>query len=195
MCGRFSGKLGPLACNPHVDNNLFPEEKTTLMQLYIVRHGIAIDREDPNCPPEAERYLTEEGIERTKQVAKGIATLGVHADLMISSPYVRATQTAVIFAGALDYPEQKIRQSESLLPGAPPVAFLRELAREKDASSVFCFGHAPHVDGLLTAAVGAQRHIASMKKAGVAFVELKRVSPPNGQLVWLVTPKLFRKAK
>ena len=165
------------------------------MQLYIVRHGIAIDREDPKSPLEAERYLTDEGIERTRQVAKGIAALGVRADLMISSPYVRATQTAAIFAGALDYPEQKIRQSESLLPGAPPAAFLRELAREKDASSVFCFGHAPHVDSLLTAVVRGQRHITSIKKAGVAFVELKRVSPPNGQLVWLVTPKLFRKAK
>ena len=165
------------------------------MQLYIVRHGIAIDREDPRSPPEAERYLTEEGIERTTQVANGIAALGAHADLMISSPLVRAMQTAAIFAKALDYPQQKIRQSESLLPGAAPAAFLRELAREKDVSSVFCFGHAPHLDGLLTAAVGAQRHITSMKKAGVAFVELKRVSPPNGRLVWLVTPKLFRKAK
>jgi phosphohistidine phosphatase len=165
------------------------------MQLYIVRHGIAIDREDPKCPPEAERYLTEEGIERTKQVAKGIAALGAHADLMISSPYVRATQTAAIFAGALDYPEHKIRHTENLLPGSEPAALLRELAREKNASSVFCFGHAPHVDALLAAAAGAQRHITSMKKAGVAFVELKRVSPPNGQLVWLVTPKLFRKTK
>jgi phosphohistidine phosphatase len=165
------------------------------MQLYIVRHGIAIDREDPKCPPEAERYLTEEGIERTKQVAKGIAALGAHADLMISSPYVRATQTAAIFAGALDYPEHKIRHTENLLPDSEPAALLRELAREKNASSVFCFGHAPHVDALLAAAAGAQRHITSMKKAGVAFVELKRISPPNGQLVWLVTPKLFRKTK
>jgi phosphohistidine phosphatase len=165
------------------------------MQLYIVRHGIAIDREDPKSPAEAERYLTEEGIAKTKQVAKGIAAVGVHVDLMVSSPYLRAMQTAAIFASALDYPEQKIRQSESLLPGAEPVAFLRELAREKNASSVFCFGHAPHMDGLLAATVGAPRHITSMKKAGVAFVELKRVSPPNGQLVWLVTPKLFRKGK
>ncbi len=165
------------------------------MQLYIVRHGIAIDREDPKCPPEAERYLTEEGVERTLQVAKGLAAMGVHADLMVSSPYLRATQTAAIFATALDYPEQKIRHTESLLPGADPAALLRELAREKNAASVFCFGHAPHVDGLLASAAGAQRHITSMKKAGVAFVELKRVSPPNGQLVWLVTPKLFRKTK
>src|SRR6267143_6666223 len=144
------------------------------MQLYIVRHGIAIDREDPKSPLEAERYLTDEGIERTRQVAKGIAALGVHADLMISSPYVRATQTAAIFAGALDYPEHKIRHTENLLPGSEPAALLRELAREKNASSVFCFGHAPHVDALLAAATGAQRHITSMKKAGVSLVELKR---------------------
>jgi phosphohistidine phosphatase len=165
------------------------------MQLYIVRHGIAIDREDPKCPSEAERYLTEEGVEKTKQVAKGIAALGVHADLMVSSPYVRAMQTAAIFAAALDYPKQKIRRTDSLLPGAEPIAVLRELAREKNASSVFCFGHAPHVDGLLAAAVGAQHHITSMKKSGVTLVELKRLSPPNGQLVWLVTPKVIRKAK
>ncbi len=165
------------------------------MQLYIVRHGIAIDREDPECPPEAERYLTEEGVERTKQVAEAVAALGIHADLMFSSPYVRAMQTAAIFASELEYSKQKIRRTDSLLPGAEPGAFLRELAREKDVSIVFCFGHAPHVDGLLAAAVGAPRHITSMKKAGVALVELKRLSPPNGQLVWLITPKLVRKAK
>src|SRR6267154_2144149 len=145
------------------------------MQLYIVRHGIAIDREDPKCPPEAERYLTEEGVEKTKQVAEAVAALGIQADLMFSSPYVRATQTAAIFASELEYSKQKIRRTDSLLPGAEPGAFLRELAREK--------------------AVGASRHITSMKKAGVALVELKRLSPPNGQLVWLITPKLMRKAK
>ena len=165
------------------------------MQLYIVRHGIAIDREDPKCPSEAERYLTEDGIKKTRQVAKGLAALGLHADLMVSSPYVRAMQTAEIFAAALEYPKPKIRHSESLLPGAEPAVFLRELAKEKSVSSVFCFGHAPHLDGLLAAAIGAQRHITSLKKAGVAFVELKRLSPPNGELIWLITPKLVRKVK
>jgi phosphohistidine phosphatase len=165
------------------------------MQLYIVRHGIAIDREDPKCPSEAERYLTEEGVEKTKQVAKGLAALGLQADLMVSSPYTRAMQTAAIFASALEYSKQKIRRSDGLLPAAEPGAFLRELAREKNFSSVFCFGHAPHVDGLLAAAVGVPHHITSMKKSGVAFVELKRLSPPNGQLVWLITPKLIRKSK
>src|SRR5207237_453375 len=120
------------------------------------------------CPSEAERYLTEEGVKRSKQVAKGLAALRLHPDLMISSPYTRAMQTAAIFANALDYPKEKIRRSDSLLPGAEPAAFLRDIAKEKNMSSIFCFGHAPHVDGLLAAAVNSQHDFTSLKKAGVA---------------------------
>src|SRR5206468_11915276 len=87
------------------------------MQLYIVRHGIAVDREDPKCPPDPERYLTEEGVEKTKQVAKGVAALGVTGDLFLTSPYVRAVQTAEIFASELGYAKQKIRRTDLLLPG------------------------------------------------------------------------------
>ena len=164
------------------------------MQLYVVRHGIAIDREDPKSPPEPERYLTEEGIDKTKQVAKAMSALQVGADLLISSPYVRAMQTAEIFANALDYPKPKIRQTDALLPGAEPSLFFRELAKDKQSATVFCFGHAPQVDQLIAAALGLKHEIASLKKAGVALLELKRISPPSGQLVWLATPKLLRKA-
>lgn len=164
------------------------------MQLYIVRHGIAIDREDPKCPAEAERYLTEEGVEKTKQVAKGVAGAGVTPDLLITSPYVRAVQTAEIFAEALDYAKQKIRRNEMLLPGSEPTLLFRELAREKQASTVFVFGHAPHLDGLIAGALGSKKHLTSLKKAGVALLELKRISPPMGTLVWLATPKMLRRA-
>src|SRR5262249_54586249 len=106
------------------------------MKLYIVRHGIAIDREDPKCPPEAERYLTEEGIAKTRNVARAVAQLA-DADLLISSPYVRALQTAEIFAAALKYPKQKILRTELLLPGTEPLVFYRELAHHKNRDSVF----------------------------------------------------------
>ncbi len=164
------------------------------MQLYIVRHGIAIDREDPKCPPDAERYLTEEGVEKTKGVAMGLAALGVTAGLFVTSPYTRAVQTAEIFAEALDYARQKIRRSELLLLGAEPTLLFRELAREKQASSIFLFGHAPQLDDVIAAALGAKRHLTSLKKAGVALMELKRISPPMGVLVWLATPKMLRRA-
>lgn len=164
------------------------------MQIYVVRHGIAIDREDPKCPADPERYLTEEGLEKTKKVAAGVAALTASADLLLSSPYVRAMQTAEIFADALEYPKQKIRRSDLLLPGAEPSLFFRELAKDKQTATLFVFGHAPHLDDLIATALGSKHHITSLKKAGVALLELKRVSPPSGQLVWLATPKVLRRA-
>jgi phosphohistidine phosphatase len=164
------------------------------MQLYIVRHGIAIDREDPNCPPDPERFLTDEGMEKTRQVAKGVAEIGAVPDLMLSSPYLRAVQTAEIFASALEQNKQKIRKSDLLLPGADPMQLFRELAREKQASAVFIFGHAPHLDDLIATAIGSKHHVTALKKAGVALVELRRMVPPSGELVWIATPKMLRKA-
>lgn len=164
------------------------------MQLYIVRHGIAIDREDPRCPSDPERYLTEDGVDKTRQVAKGVAALGATADVLLSSPYVRAMQTAEIFAGELDYAKQKIRRTDLLLPGAEPTLLFRELARDKEMSSVFLFGHAPQLDDMIATALGSKRHVTSLKKAGVALIELKRLSPPIGLLMWLATPKLLRQS-
>lgn len=164
------------------------------MHLYIVRHGIAVDREDPKCPPDPERYLTEEGVEKTKQVAKGVAAVAASADLLLTSPYVRATQTAEIFAAALDYAKQKIRRTDLLLPGADPSLLFRELAKDKQSSSVFLFGHAPQLDDIIATALGSKRHTTSLKKAGVALIELKRISPPIGMVVWLATPKLLRRS-
>jgi phosphohistidine phosphatase len=164
------------------------------MEIYVVRHGIAIDREDPKCPPDPERYLTEEGIEKTKRVAAAVAALGASPDLLLSSPYVRAMQTAEIFASALDYSKQKIRRTDLLLPGTEPSLLFRELAKDKQTSTLFVFGHAPQLDDIIAAALGSKHHITSLKKAGVALMELKRISPPNGQLVWLATPKVLRRS-
>jgi phosphohistidine phosphatase SixA len=107
---------------------------------------------------------------------------------------VRAAQTAEIFADALDYAKQKIRRTDLLLPGAEPSLLFRELARDKQACTVFLFGHAPNLDDLIATALGSKKHLTALKKAGVALLELKRISPPLSVLVWLANPKLLRKA-
>jgi phosphohistidine phosphatase len=162
------------------------------MLLYIVRHGIAIDRQDPKSPSDPERYLTPEGMKKTREVAKGIASFIDPPKLLLSSPYVRAFQTAEIFAEACGAGKSKIERSDSLLPGGEPAAFFRELARRKSVESAMCFGHAPQLDELLAFALGAKRDLTELKKAGAACVELNRVYPPAGRLVWLVTPKAIR---
>jgi phosphohistidine phosphatase len=163
------------------------------MKLFVVRHGIAIDRGEPNCPVDPDRFLTEEGIEKTAQVAKAVAALGEKADVLISSPYVRAVQTAELFAAALRCSKDKIRRSEALLPGTDPLLLFRELAREKATAAVFVFGHAPQLDEVIAYAVGTKRPVTQLKKAGVAQVDFKRVSPPTGVLVWVCPPKVLRR--
>jgi phosphohistidine phosphatase len=163
------------------------------MLLYIVRHGIAIDREDPKCPSDPERYLTPEGLKKTREVAKGIASFTEAPKLFISSPYVRAFQTAEILAEACGAGKSKIEKTDALLPGAEPAAFFRELSHRKFVASVMCFGHAPQLDELLAYSLGAKRDVTELKKAGAACVELSRLYPPAGRLLWLLTPKAVRK--
>jgi phosphohistidine phosphatase len=161
------------------------------MILYLVRHGIAIDREDPDCPPETERYLTRDGLKKTREVAAGIRELKIEPSLMITSPYVRAAQTAEIFAEALAYSRDKIRHSQALRPGSNPAEFLREIAHVK-ADEVMCFGHAPHMDQVIAAAVGARGVFTALKKAGIAALEFESPSAGKATLLWILTARIAR---
>lgn len=164
------------------------------MELYIVRHGIAIDREDPKSPSDPERFLTPEGLKKTREVARGFAALKISPDVFLSSPYVRALQTAEIFAEEVKFSKSKIKQTDLLLPGAEPAAFFRELQRtSRSEESAICFGHAPHLDELIAFALGSKKDLTQLKKAGTACLELLRINPPAASLAWLSTPKILKR--
>jgi len=160
------------------------------MNLYLVRHGIAIDRTDPKAPAEAERPLTAKGVQKTRAAALGFVALKIKPDLLVTSPFVRAAQTAEIFAEALGYSPEKIRVSEALKPAADPADFAKELSQGK-AREVVCFGHAPHLDLLIAHLAGARGAFTELKKSGVACLE--RATPQGRWLLrWLLTPKALR---
>jgi len=161
------------------------------MILYIVRHGIAVDRADPKSPPEAERPLTARGVQKTREAALGFCALGAKPDALITSPYVRAAQTAEIFAEALGFSPEKIRVSESLKPPQNPAEIVKELSHLK-AKEIAIFGHAPHVDALIAHLAGSRGPFTEMKKAGAACFE--QASPHSRwNLRWLLTAKFLRK--
>lgn len=151
-----------------------------------------MDRLDPGCPPEPERPLTPRGIEKTRAAALGLRALSIKPDAIFTSPYLRAAQTAEIACEALGFPLKKVRRSDALKPGGDPAEFFKELARVR-AKEVMCFGHAPQLDRLIARAVGAPSAFTALKKAGVACLELKTLTPPKGQLVWLYQPKALRR--
>jgi phosphohistidine phosphatase len=160
------------------------------MILYLVRHGIAINRTDPKAPPEPERPLTAKGVQKTRSAALGLKEMGVSPDILITSPYVRAAQTAEIFAEALGFSPEKIRASEALKPAADPDEALKEIVRLK-AKEIMCFGHAPHLDQMITHLVGARGDFTALKKAGVACLERKSAAG-RWELLWILTPKMLR---
>ena len=163
------------------------------MLLYLVRHGIAVSRTDPTSPADAVRPLTPKGVEKATEVAHGLAELRVRPSVLITSPLLRAVQTAEIFAEVLGFPVTRLRRSDSLAPESKPAMLFAELARMR-AREVMCFGHAPPLERPSAAATTAGKSPAftQLKKAGVALLEFDSFEPPKALLCWLYTPKVLR---
>src|SRR5260370_34582850 len=96
-------------------------------EIYLIRHGIAEERGDA-WPDDAKRPLTEEGMARLRKAARGLTRAGVSIDLMLTSPLVRARQTAEIIAAELD-PQPSIAQIDSLSPGGGYAALSADLGQ------------------------------------------------------------------
>jgi phosphohistidine phosphatase len=163
------------------------------MILYLVRHGIAIERTDPKSPAEAERPLTAQGVRKSRMAALGLCTTGAKPDVLVTSPYIRAAQTAEIFAEALGFSQERIRVSEALKPTAEPADILKEISRLR-AREVACFGHAPHLDLLIAYLAGARNAFTELKKAGAACFE-QSATHGRWELRWILTPKLLRELR
>jgi phosphohistidine phosphatase len=162
-----------------------------MMLLYLVRHGIAMDREDPHCPPDAERPLTPRGMKKSHAAALGMLAMKVKPDTVLTSPWLRAVQTAEIFCEVIGFSSKKIIRSDALKGTSTPAELLRELSRMK-AREVICFGHEPHLHLVIGQVLRTSAQITVLKKAGVACLELERISPPQGQLIALYPPSMLR---
>jgi phosphohistidine phosphatase len=162
------------------------------VELYLVRHAIAEERGDA-WPDDRLRPLSAEGIARMKRQAKGLVAVGATFDQILSSPLVRARQTAEILADA--YPAApRIADWPALEPDRRPreaLTGLREFARR---TSLALVGHEPHIGELLALLLGV-RHAVPFKKGSVALVEVALLPPPpgSGELLWFLTPRILRR--
>ncbi len=162
------------------------------MKLYLMRHGIAVDRMDPACPPDDERPLTPKGARRTRYAARGLAAQGVAIEAVLASPLVRARQTAEIAALVLGEDPAEVEIAGDLRPGGDPAAFLRTLERRSE-TGILCVGHAPNLDRVIAACLGFRGEPPlALKKAGVACVDWEPHAG-RGHLEWLMEPRALRK--
>ncbi len=159
------------------------------MQLFIIRHAIAVPHGAPGFADE-DRPLTPEGEVKFKEAARGLARLYDAPDALLTSPWLRARQTAAI-AGAAWKIEAK--EEPSLAGGT-----FEEQAKALEAfprdASVAVVGHEPYVSLLLARLVGTKRaERLEFKKGGVAVVEVPGALADGGTLLAYLPPKVLRK--
>ena len=164
------------------------------MLLYLLRHGIAMDREDPACPADPERPLTAKGVIRTRRATKGLAHLGVSPSLILTSPYLRATQTAEIAADELSVPNSAVKLSDALEPDRSPREILEVLSDTLE-DAVMLVGHAPNLDFVLARAIGLGEPVSSLRKAGCACLDFPAGVASRGHLVFLLEARALRRIR
>jgi phosphohistidine phosphatase len=149
------------------------------LRIILMRHGEAGHSDPRRWPDDRDRPLTEAGHAEHGAVADALRRMGLTFDRLLSSPLVRARQTARITADA--YGGREVELTEALGDRATPEAFLaqlRPLAGDHDA--VLCVGHEPflsRITGLLIA--GNDRARIEMAKSGVIAVECEGAPAPG----------------
>lgn len=162
-------------------------------ELYLIRHGLAEARGEA-WPDDTKRPLTEQGMSRLRKQSRGLARLGVVIDVMLTSPFVRARQTAEIVASAFD-PRPALVNIESLAPGGSYAAVLADLEKHGKKPRIGLVGHEPGIGELAARLIGS-RHPLTFKKGAACRIDLDTL-PANapGELRWLLTPRVLRAIK
>lgn len=161
------------------------------MYLWLMRHGPAISREDPACPADEARGLTDRGRRRTERAARGLRAMGVNPEIILTSGYTRAKQTARIVADVLDVPRDRVRKTAVLEPDRGAQELLSELVA-LDAGRVLCVGHMPHLGHAVASAVAARGEICLFKKCATACLVFPMGIKTRGHLLWHLPPRVLR---
>ena len=156
-----------------------------MTQLYLLRHA---DAGDPGAwtGDDAARPLSEKGRVQSERLGRFLASSGFHPDAIVTSPKVRAADTAGIVAAPLGV---DVEVDDRLAEGVD-LRTLEALLGSRDAQKVVLVGHDPDFSELLVELTGASR--LAMKKGALARVEVSRpLQPGRGKLRWLVPPDLL----
>jgi phosphohistidine phosphatase len=164
------------------------------MELLLVRHAIAHERDARRWRDDADRPLSPRGIARAREAARGLKRLTRPPARVLSSPLVRTRQTARILRECAGWPEPVA--CAQLLPDTPPEEFLALLARS-GAGCVAAVGHEPGLSELLAACLSSGAGGAfRFRKMGVARVSFGgAVRAGRARLVWFLPPRVLRAAR
>ncbi|HLH44725.1 MAG TPA: phosphohistidine phosphatase SixA [Bryobacteraceae bacterium] len=160
------------------------------MNIYILRHGIAEDRDWGKS--DALRQLTKQGKRELRAVLQRARAAGVGPDTILTSPLTRALETARIAAEELNC--QRLVEAKELMPEVAPPQLWKEIRAQNRVKNLMLVGHEPQLSRLAGFLLEAPLSV-DLKKGALLKIAVQDVNgPPRGVLKWLLTPKLARSA-
>jgi len=161
------------------------------MRLIVVRHAIAGVRDPRIWLNDGERPLTKKGRIRFARAAEGLARLVPEVDLMLSSPYVRAWDTAMLLKEHGGWPAPQI--CDELKDGSPEVV-LQALQPYRSLDSVAMVGHEPYLSRFISQVLSPAAGVTmELKKGAAACIDLPQTEThTDSRLLWLLQPRALR---
>lgn len=158
------------------------------MEILLLRHGIAADARPRQA--DAERALTGEGKQKLRSLFRRLRKAGVRPALILTSPYLRARQSAEL-ARELLAPQAMIVPAQALAPGSSPQEAWDEIRLYANQPSVLCSSHEPLCSELAAFLLGAAELHVDFKKGAIMRVDVEGSGPrPRSTLKWMVSPKV-----
>jgi phosphohistidine phosphatase len=161
------------------------------MNLYLLRHGIAVEPGTAGYAKDADRPLTPKGERKLRKIAGAMRALEIEFDRVLFSPYVRARGTAVIIAKELGL-EKKLEKCDALTPGGSLREVVDVLNHLKPVpENVLLVGHEPSMSELAALLISGETTVSiTMRKGGLCKLTAETLRPGRcASLEWLLTPK------
>ena len=153
-----------------------------------------MERGTPGFKTDADRPLTPKGRRQLRQIAAAMQKLDLRFNLILSSPYLRARQTAEIVAQSLKL-KKRLAFSDELTPDGDPKALIRQLNELKPArKNIMLVGHEPRLRRLIALLISGEPATAiDLKKGGLCRLEMDSLCFGRcATLTWLLTPKQMK---
>jgi phosphohistidine phosphatase len=165
-----------------------------MMDLYLLRHGDAVDRLTGGYARDEDRPLTDAGRVEARDAGRALVRLDAVPDLILTSPLVRAVQTAATVAEALRAPREPAICA-ALAPGGQREAIVAALLAAGPPASVLLVGHMPDLGELAGWLIwGLPEVTLSFRTGGLCRITTPdHPAPATGDLRWLLPPRLLRR--
>lgn len=164
------------------------------MKIYLMRHGIASEPDGPSVDADSQRPLTVEGRDKISKIARALKELDIKPNLILSSPFIRAEQTATILAKEFDIKEN-LKFSDLLVPTGKAEAIISEIAEKYMVDELVIVGHEPCLSLLISTLAALSPGLdINIKKGGVCCLSVNDLRTSRcATLEWLLTPKILLK--